>query len=529
VVIGSEFVDNIMMSPKYWNLPKPGLIISITGNAADFKPDQALSADDVPYVMFSLKQPQFDGKEPEGGRTQGERVPARMIFVPVRKSDCLSDVLFRLSDFSACRGAAAASKDTRILVNSRILRSFGEVVSKSADSGKPDYAIKELEFKPEGEDFPNFVITPKSQSLSVTDSVALTLTFAEVRASLQQDAPFVFGKELIKLIKETKLKDPHVSLITFSSSYNAGDVDVEIVGKLPALNVASSITITDLKNNASEKIGISEDQRIFIVKDEDAELGHLSLENLSQYISKLQHKELSKDIPLSENVGCFVKGTVMRGFVIFSEKESLFKKFLKSLKPLSTIHVTVRDAQGFSANGPKFNLFQVVKAIESDQVFGDSVFESPTRDAISLRMQLPVFEDDTFADLRRKIENMSLEIEIAKDSGELKYPTLPQPFWQASTLILYHETSGGKKETKLLQESQFDDLKKLSEAEFQMKNIEFFLLRTQGSGCHLDDKVIDRILHEVAFLLPLRFGSIWIIDGGSRMGIMKVTISSPLV
>ena len=118
---------------------------------------------------------------------------------------------------------------------------------------------------------------------------------------------------------------------------------------------------------------------------------------------------------------------------------------------------------------------------------------------------------------------MSLEIKIAKDGGKLKYPTLPQPYWQSSTLILYNETAVDKKETKLLQESYFDRLKTLSKEDFDNKQIEFLLLRTQGSGCELDAAVIDRILHEVAFLLPLRFGSIWIIDGGSGKGIMKVT------
>jgi hypothetical protein len=378
-----------------------------------------------------------------------------------------------------------------------------------------------LEFNQKGREFPKLFISLKPGE---KDSLELNLTFAKDGASLQQDIPFVSGKDLENLVEGTKLKNPNVSLITFSSSDNAGDVDVKIVGKSPALTVASSITIPNLKKSIAEKIGIVQDQRIFIVKDEDATLGHLSLENLSQYISKRKHTELSKDTSLSKTVGCFDKGTVVRGFVI----ENLFEKFLNSLDLFSTVDVTVHAVPG--AKRPKFNKFRVVEAIESDEVFEDSVLESSNKDSKSKEgtdlLELPVFEDDKFTDLLRRVENMSLKIEMFKDSGELKYPTLPQPFWRASTLILYNETSVGKKETKLLQESQFDILKKLPEEEFKSKNIEFFLLRTQGSGCHLDDKVVDRILHEVAFLLPLRFGSIWIIDGGSRMGIMKVMFVS---
>jgi hypothetical protein len=122
-----------MMSPKYWNLPKPGLIISITGSAQDFKPDQALSADDVPYVMFSL----FNLKQPENKIF----VPVRKsdyLSDPVRKSDCLSDVLFRLSDFSACWVAAAATaaeaaKDTNLTeVNAGSQVSDGKLRSSAA-------------------------------------------------------------------------------------------------------------------------------------------------------------------------------------------------------------------------------------------------------------------------------------------------------------------------------------------------------------------------------------------------------------
>jgi hypothetical protein len=546
VVLVSEFVDNIMMSPKYWNLPKPGLIISITGNAADFKPDQALSAEDVPYVMFSL----FNLKQPEN-----------RVFVPVRESDCLSDVLFRLSDFSACRGTS----DPSFLTTSRSLRNFGGFVSKTVDLGEPDFIIEKLEFKQENK----------------------TLT----------------------------LQPPNVSLISFSSD-NYGGVHVKIVGKLPALTVASSITIPDLKKIIAEKIGIVQDQRIFIVKDEDATLGHLSLENLSQYISKQQHTELSKDIPLSENVRCIDKGTVVSGFVILAEKGNPFENFLKSLDFYSTVNVAVhvvpdeknhkfnifpvhhekeclatdrgialsalvgrpkaadrgsafsavdrdfafsalvgspkaadrgsafsavdrdfafsalvgspKSSDKIDAKNHKFNLFRVVKAIESIEVFEDSVLESSNVDSKSKEgthlWELPVFEDDKIGDLKRRIENRSLE--MVKDGSYLKYPTLPQPFWQASTLILYNETEG-KKESKtslLLKEEDFDKFKKnFAEEDFTTKTFDIVLLRTHGSGCQLYGEVIDRILHEAAFLLPLTFGSIWIIDGGLRMGIMKVT------
>ena len=354
MIIGPEFVDNIMMSPKYWNLPKPGLIISITGNAADFKRDEALSPVDVKYVMFSV---------------HSKQQPANKVFVPVRKSDCLSDVLFRLSDFSACKGTL----DPSHLTTSRTLRNFVRFVSKPWER-VPDSMKEEVQFKQEGKN------------------------------------PVTLDRNSLKT---------------------------------------------------------------------------------------------------------------------FVEKENPFVEFLNSLDFFSTVDVIVVDPSVSDAKNHKFNLFQVVKAVESADVFEDSVLESSNRDPKSQEgatlFKLPVFEGDTFTDLRRRVENMSLKIEIAKDGGNLKYPTLPRPFWQSSTLILYKETAVDKKETKLLQESQFEELKTLSKEDFDNKKIEFLLLRTQGSGCELDAAVIDRILHEVAFLLPLRFGSIWIIDGGSGKGIMKVT------
>ena len=101
-----------MMSPKYWNLPKPGLIISITGNAAEFKEDNELSAHDQPYVLFKVDLP---------NASEAQKVNKKL-FLPVRKfrdfkakgdaneaskcdaiskNDSLSDVLFRIADYTA--------------------------------------------------------------------------------------------------------------------------------------------------------------------------------------------------------------------------------------------------------------------------------------------------------------------------------------------------------------------------------------------------------------------------------------------
>jgi hypothetical protein len=241
-----------------------------------------------------------------------------------------------------------------------------------------------------------------------------------------------------------------------------------------------------------------------------------SLRNLGGFVSKSVDLEEPDSVIETLEFKQEGKTFTLQHPVIFSEKENPFEKFLNSLDLFSTVDVNVTVHVVPAAENSKFKLFRVVKAIQSAEVFEDIKSKEGTH-----LWTLPVFKDDSIGDLKRRIENRSLE--MVKDGSDLKYPTLPQPFWRASTLILYHETSGGKKETKLLQESQFADLQKLSEDDFKSKNIEFFLLRTQGSGCHLDDEVVDRILHEVAFLLPLRFGSIWIIDGGSSKGIMKVT------
>ena len=88
---GPEFVDNIMMSPSYWNLPKPGLIISVTGSAEEFKEDAQLSAHDQPYVLFKVSLP--------------KAVPPSHVFVPVGrptktlKCISLSELLYRIADY----------------------------------------------------------------------------------------------------------------------------------------------------------------------------------------------------------------------------------------------------------------------------------------------------------------------------------------------------------------------------------------------------------------------------------------------
>jgi hypothetical protein len=91
-----DFVENIMMSSKYWNLLPPSLIVSVTGNAEDFNVTGELNPCDQPYVLFDIRTgPGKDG----------------LVFphVPIRiasgrssassQSDSLVDCLYRISDF----------------------------------------------------------------------------------------------------------------------------------------------------------------------------------------------------------------------------------------------------------------------------------------------------------------------------------------------------------------------------------------------------------------------------------------------
>jgi hypothetical protein len=147
-----------------------------------------------------------------------------------------------------------------------------------------------------------------------------------------------------------------------------------------------------------------------------------------------------------------------------------------------------------------------------------------------MQLDVPVFKSDTFPDVQRRIENLSLAMFPGHDKPGLvteqrakeittRFLTLPQPIWQKSTLILQQSAGGGgqPEQLQLFSEGQFDQFKN---GELDSKS--FLLLRTQGSGCHLTKQVVQRILHQVAFLLPLQFGSVWVISGGTNKGIMQV-------
>jgi hypothetical protein len=93
--------------------------------------------------------------------------------------------------------------------------------------------------------------------------------------------------------------------------------------------------------------------------------------------------------------------------------------------------------------------------------------------------------------------------------------------WQKSTIILQRNKD---KKVKLFTEHDLQILfikESNSPAEQQT---ELILMRSQGTGCTLSDKLIKNILRQVAFLMPLQYGSVWIITGGSDSGIMKVIL-----
>jgi hypothetical protein len=154
-----------------------------------------------------------------------------------------------------------------------------------------------------------------------------------------------------------------------------------------------------------------------------------------------------------------------------------------------------------------------------------------------------VIQSDVLSDVQRRIENLSLGLVLSSHphefdgnkiglikSSEVKnktkeamkqYLALPRPMWQKSTIILQRNKD---KKVKLFTEHDLQILfikESNSPAEQQT---ELILMRSQGTGCTLSDKLIKNILRQVAFLMPLQYGSVWIITGGSDSGIMKVIL-----
>lgn len=432
---GSEFVDNIMMSPSFWNLPRPGLIISVTGNAEEFAEEKELIAHHQPYVLFRVTWP-----------------PVDVYYVPVRKArrDC------------NCRDCNSSQKDDP--------QSVHEAGCKRISTRKDD-----------------------SQSVHeagcIHHSTLKDDSLWEVLyriADYMSPSPEYFmkqGKSLAQLAKSLKNK--------------------KRVGESHNLTVEFKV-VCDCRTVIC-----------FSISSEDTTGAESNFENIERRFKK------------------FMNELNYFRFGLYVDVEVLGHSAVPS-PPADPKNVSdeYRSLQ-----------FKIISLIEGDDILentknpplieGDDAKKNEGKPP--LHLDVSFFTDkksedsESFEDLQRRIENLSLFPFIGgvERLAPLEEPavfgnrllTLPQPIWMKSTAILYHDEKKGSECKKLFSEVEFEAFK--NNKEFS-KDKTFYLLRTQGAGCNLSGAVIERILHQVVFLLPLQFGTVWIITGGTNKGIMKV-------
>lgn len=377
---GSEFVDNIMMSPSFWNLPRPGLIISVTGSADEFVEENELIAHDQPYVLFQVPLQRSP--------------PNKFVYVPVRSTrnyDSLSEVLLRIADYM---------------------------------SHSPE------DFRERGQFVAELVTCPQ---------------------------------------------------------------------KPRKLNVTFEVDCKDIIWSFDNKLSFSS----FSSKEE---------ESFKKFMQNLNEKRFVSNVKVCfESTGVSEESSAGVGEFVF------VKRTLK-------IHSVIEDDDIFEEDEEK----DKERDEDRKKFLEVNFFHFDTKNE-QLRKNL---RKEEYADLQRRIENLSLgqfpSISYQEKPGltdleleqmlQKRTLTLPQPIWRKSTVILYRDNRNPKVK-KLFSITDFQEF--LKDEKFQSDKT-FFLLRTQGTGCNLTSAVIERILHQVVFLLPLQFGSVWIITGGSNKGIMQV-------
>jgi hypothetical protein len=391
ISLGTDFVDKIMMSPSYWNLPKPGLIVSITGSADPFIEEPELSPHDQPYVLFIINLPSESDEVllfPVRKFSEASQCGA------VSKCDQLCDVLFRMEDY---------------MMQLNTFRTWVEVFGKAAR---------------ENENF---------------NWSALQINF--------------------------ECYPPDAESPCFMSS----------------------------------KI----------------------LENMKPEALTRQN----------------IIRTLEREFLNFMEKLTKLNCFCVRVK-LSTVELSMVPA------ADKQISHQAMKVVLKIDDFNNFDIDTPIADNKCKDLfEFFVIQSDVLSDVQRRIENLSLGLVLSSHphefdgnkiglikSSEVKnktkeamkqYLALPRPMWQKSTIILQRNKD---KKVKLFTEHDLQILfikESNSPAEQQT---ELILMRSQGTGCTLSDKLIKNILRQVAFLMPLQYGSVWIITGGSDSGIMKVIL-----
>ena len=422
------------MSPAYWNLPKPGLIISVTGNADPFVEENELAAHDQPYLLFKVPVPKLEQKAD---------APCSL-FVPVRRRQ-LGAPLGVVDKPSECSPCGTMSKRDHL---SDVLCRIADYLTQSP----ADYATW------------GKLLVELSQQAKQTDggSSGLKVTFSAKNAS---------GPELSFAVPSQQVE------VEAGSKQGPEDRFGRFMNQLNELNFCACVEVkleTTAQQSQSAKAGTTE-QSPKVLK-----------------ITKLLEDKQVFDHSFEQDSGNRVE---------------------KASANQSSGNATSNPAQHQSRQAGDIALQQEMQEMKKE-----------------MQLDVPVLKSDKLSDVQRRIENLSLAMFPGHDKPGLvtveraneittRFLTLPQPIWQKSTLILQQSAGGGgqPEQLQLFSEGQFD---KFNKGEIEPKS--FLLLRTQGSGCHLTKQVVQRILHQVAFLLPLQFGSVWVISGGTNKGIMQV-------
>jgi len=520
-----------MMSPKYWNLPKPGLIISITGNAAEFKEDNELSAHDQPYVLFKVDLPNAseDQKVEKKKLPEDQKVEKKKLFLPVRKfrdfkskgdaneaskcdaiskNDSLSDVLFRIADYTA-----QSSADVDAHICRRTVAFWGLSLSNLA---------KGIEFWGQGIKFWGEAkkrIEDKAKERIEDVSSELTITFESGNPELKfvvtsgklQDKEMVDKENKLFQTFMQKLNDLKIFSCVKVTFFHANHPSPADTGS-PCMDVSSpkqTLSVDTLSSETSSRKTLT--------------LNFKSLDTVTVRDVKgkiREHPDMKGNRPLLKQQRLMFAGKQLEDHCTECAKSA-------QVPDCPLAHYNIASDSKLELELISSKTIQIRRLIKDAEIF------LPLKTDQEMLLDVRVFHSDKFTDFQRRIENLSLLGQERFKDGKLvldteedascvkiitkKHLTLTQPVWRESTVILYGTDTSKHDSWRLFSKQQFDSFKRSEE-----KHRKCVLLRTQGTGCDITQTVIERVLNQVAFLLPLQFGSVWILDGGSNKGIMQV-------
>jgi hypothetical protein len=554
-----------MMSPTYWNLPKPNLIISVTGSADDFKEDDELRAHDVPFSLFricleskELSEDSEDLKDLKMLKKSKDSDLIRNVVVPVRKflepnkskdqheddakksrrkdeytseRDSLSDILYRISDNLAY-----------VEINNT-LSQFAEFLQKVVEKRAQELS------------WPKLIVTFKAtaalqfsiKTSNLSSAPSLELRVNERETKIQNILPLPLEKLIVENVekkpgkrasKSRCLGDYSFSVFEFrraSSDVIEFAVDFLTEDKSRKVCVKPSDKVENLKAAVATKMGVFSEQRLFIRIRSD---GQSFAEDRPINFSGVSFTELEDGSTLEMVMASQSNPHVIEGIFVFVYEKNLFSQFIDKIHVYSEVTVEFCNILDLFSRpvAETAKSIHVLRLIEDSDFLKKSCSEQNAGATQNCFMdfRVPVLKiDEEISHIKRRIENLSLSpwfpkptkegeqtfvTEYLQDKNGKCCYTLPRPIGRHSTLILHRPKGQVLSEEQVLLDEDFKVFQKDTEEMCK----ECTLLRTQGTGCSMTEPIIQRILHQVSFLLPLSFGSIWIIHGGTNRGIMKV-------